>query len=132
MNSICLNITPITRTSKNVLIFSTPTMAKYLEICLFISTKALKCIMVLEKAIKIYLWASQGALVGLSAWPGVGVAAWRGTLLVGECCLDLGTSFSVSTVAVRILGIGVSGSRLSSSFLRTSSPHDAQYCAAIV
>ena len=59
VNSICLNITPITRTSGNLLIFSTPTMAKYLEICLFISTKALKCIMVLEKAIKIYLWASQ-------------------------------------------------------------------------
>ena len=42
LNSICLNITPITGTSGNLLIFSTPTMAKYLEICLFISTKALK------------------------------------------------------------------------------------------
>ena len=33
----------------------------------------------------------------------------------GECCLDLGTSFLGSAVAVGILGIGVSVSRLALS-----------------
>ena len=56
-------------------------MAKYLEICPFISTKALKYILVLEKAIKIYHWASQGGLVGLREWPGC-VAAWPRTVFI--------------------------------------------------
>ena len=86
VNSICLNITLITRT---LLIFSTPKMAKYLEICLFISTKALKYVMVLGKAIKIYHWASQrgwwACVRGLAlGWPhgrglcsfGRGSAVW--------------------------------------------------------
>ena len=59
VNSICLNITPITRTLGNLLIFYVPTMAKYLGICPSISTKALKHVMVLEKTIKIHRWASQ-------------------------------------------------------------------------
>ena len=106
VNSICLNITPIIRTLENLLIFSTPTMAKHLEICPFMSAKALKCVMVLEKAIKIYHWTSQGGGGGgggsLRAWSGFGVAAWPGT--VWECCLDLCTSFSGFGCICRDLG----------------------------
>ena len=92
-------------------------MAKYLEICLFISIKALKCVMVLEKAIKLYLWASQGGLVGLSAWPGFGVAAWQGTVFISQrsAVWTLAPHSWVSAVAVGILGIGVSESRLALS-----------------
>ena len=50
MNSVCLNIIRITSTLGNLLIFLT--MAKYLEICPFISTKALKCIMVLKRQLR--------------------------------------------------------------------------------
>ena len=108
MNSICLNITLITRISGNLLIFSTPTMAKYLEICLFISTKALKCVMVLEKAIKIYQWAPQGGL-----WACVRSLALGGCV-AGDCVIWRGSAvwtlaphFRVSAVSVGILGIGV-------------------------
>ena len=67
-----------------------------LEVCPFISTKALECVMVLEKTINIYHWASQGGLVGLRAWSGFGVAAWWETMFIfqRECCLDFGTSLS--------------------------------------
>ena len=112
VNSICLNITPITRTLENLLIFSIPTMAKYLEICPFISTKALKCVMVLEKAIKIY----QGGLVGLRAWlgdcvhltGGGGGGRW-------SAVWTLASHFRVSAVSVAISGIGVSRSSLAFS-----------------
>ena len=57
-------------------------MAKYLEIFPIISTKALKCVMALEKAVKIYHWASQRGLAGLRAWPGYGVAARLGTVFI--------------------------------------------------
>ena len=106
LNSISLNITLITRTSGNLLIFSIPTMAKYLEICLFISTKALKCVMVLEKSIKIYHWASQGGW-----WACVrGLAlGWRGGCVAGDCVILRGSAvwtlaphFRVSAVSVGI------------------------------
>ena len=96
VNSICLNITAITQTLGNLLMFSAPTMTKYLEICRFISTKALKCVIeMLEKTIKIYHWASQG-VGGLAfvAWLWGGCVAVDLCLLGGECCLDFGTSFS--------------------------------------
>ena len=73
-------------------------MAKYLETCPFISTKALKCVIAQEK---IYHWASRRELVGLHAWPGSGVAAWLGDCVhhhhhgisfsgLGYICWDLG------------------------------------------
>ena len=117
VNSICLNITPITRTLGTLLIFSTPTMAKYLEICLFIFTKALKCLMALEKAVKIYHWASQRGLVGLRGWACVGGLAlgWlRGWRLCsfdgGSAVWTLASHFRVSAVSVGISRTGVSGS----------------------
>ena len=114
MNSICQNITPVTRTLGTLLIFSTPTMAKYLEICPFISTKALKCVMALGKAVKIYHWASQRGLVGLRGWPGIGVAGdcvhLTGGGGGGSAGWTLASHFRVSAVSVGISGIGVSGS----------------------
>ena len=90
-------------------------MAKYLEICPFVSTKALKCfVMVLEKTIKVYHWASQGRLVGLRAWPVFGVAAWPRTVFIGggSAVWTLAPHFRVSPLSVGIWGIGVSGSKV--------------------
>ena len=80
-------------------------MAKYLENCLFISTKALKCVMVLEKAIKIYFWTSQwvGGLECV-AWFWGGSMAGNCAHLAGECCLDLCTSFLGLGCSCRDLG----------------------------
>ena len=87
-------------------------MAKYLEICPFISTKALKCVMTLEKAVKIYHWACQRGLVGQRAWPGFGVAAWLCSFDGGSAVWTLASHFRVSAVSVEISEIGVSGSKL--------------------
>ena len=112
VNSICLNITPVTRALGDLLIFSAPTMAKYLEICPFISTKALEYIMVLViKVIKIHHWASQGVggLVCV-AWLWGGCVAQDLCSFGGECCLDFGTSFlGLGWICrdLRNLGIGV-------------------------
>ena len=101
VNSNCLNITPITRTLGNLLKFSAPAMAKYLEICPFISTKAIKCVIVLKKTLTIYHWALQGGGGGVGGlacvawlWGGcVAVFIWR-----GECWLDFVSHFRVSAV----------------------------------
>ena len=55
--------------------------------------------------------------MGLSAWPGFGVAAWRGTVFIsrGSAVWTLAPHFWVLAVAVGILGIVVSGSRLALS-----------------
>ena len=55
--------------------------------------------------------------MGLSAWPGFGVAPWLGTVLIWQrsAVWTFAPHFWVSAVAVRILGIGVSGSRLAFS-----------------
>ena len=110
VNSVCLSITPITLTLGNLLIFSTPTAAKYLKICPFISTKALKCLMALEKAVKIYYWASQRGLVGLRAWSGF----WSGCV-AGDCVHLTGGVLSgpwhlIFGSRLYLSGIAVSGS----------------------
>ena len=77
-------------------------MAKYLEICLFISTKALKCVMVVEKAIKIYHWASQGGwwacVRGLDlGWlHGRGLCSFGGGVLSGPWHLIFGSRLYLS------------------------------------
>ena len=55
--------------------------------------------------------------MGLSAWPGFRVAPWPGTVFIwqGSAAWTFAPDFWVLAVAVEILGIGVSGSRLAFS-----------------
>ena len=96
VNSICLNITLNNPNLRKFVAILRSNKGEILEVCPFISTKALECVMVLEKTINIYHWASQGGLVGLHAWSGFGVAAWPETMFIWqrECCLDFATSLS--------------------------------------
>ena len=109
VNSICLNITPITQTLGNLLIFFTPKLAKYFEICPFVSTKALKCV-------KRQLRSTTGHPKG-GWWACVRGLALEWLRDWGLCSLDGGSAvwtlashFRASAVSVGISGIGVSGS----------------------
>ena len=107
MNSICLNITPKTRTLGNLL-------AKYLEI----STKALKCVMGWKRQLRFTTGHPKGGwwacVHGLSlVWlHGQGLHSFGG----GSAVWTLAPHFwGSAAVSVAILGIGVSGSCLAFS-----------------
>ena len=70
-------------------------MAKYLKICPFISAKALKCVILLGKTIKIYHWAFPGGGVG-----GLACEAWLwGGWVTADCMCSFGGGSAAWTLA---------------------------------